>query len=61
MLSYPDPLGRESFAASYDDGHDITPAALLAVDQINNRSDILHNYTLNLVIVQLQSSSLLCY
>jgi hypothetical protein len=36
MLPYPDPLGRESFAANYDDGHDTTPAVFLAVDQINN-------------------------
>ena len=50
MLPYPDPLGRESFAANYDDGHDITPAAFLAVDQINNQSDILHNYTLRLIL-----------
>ena len=41
MLPYPDPLGRASFAANYDDEHDITPAAFLATDQINNRSDLL--------------------
>ena len=50
MLPYPDPLGRASFAGNYDDGHDISPAAVLAVDQINNCSDILHNYTLKLIM-----------
>ena len=44
MLSYPDPLGRESLAAAFDDGHNIAPAAYLAVEQINNRSDILSEY-----------------
>lgn len=44
MLPYPDPLGRESLAAPFDDGHDITPAVYLAVEQINNRSDILKEY-----------------
>ena len=48
MLSYPDPLGREE-AAYYDDGHDIAPAAYLAVEQINNRSDLLSDYQVKLI------------
>ena len=50
LLSYPNPLVRASFAANYVDGHDITPAAFLAVEEINNCSDILKNYTLNLIL-----------
>ena len=49
MLSYPDPLGRPKLAAAFDDGHDITPAAYLAVEQINNRSDILSEYQIEVV------------
>ena len=49
MLSFPDPLQRESLASkSFDDGHDIAPAAYLAVEQINNRSDILQDYKLEI-------------
>ena len=50
MLPHHDPLGRASFAANYDDGHDVTPAAFLATNQINNRSDLLQNYTLKLIL-----------
>ena len=50
MLPYPDPLGRASFRANYEDGHDISPAAFLAAEQINNQSDILQNYTLKLIL-----------
>ena len=49
MLSYPDPLGRKAFAAGFDDGHDIAPAAYLAVEQINNRSDLLSDYHVELL------------
>ena len=49
MLSYPDPLGRPELAAAFDDGHDITPAVYLAVEQINNRSDILSEYQVEVV------------
>ena len=49
MLSYPDPLGRESLASIFDDGHDIAPAAYLAVEQINNRSDLLSDYHVQLI------------
>ena len=49
MLSYPDPLGRKGLASVFDDGHDIAPAAYLAVEQINNRSDLLSDYQVKLL------------
>lgn len=49
MLPYPDPLGRKELASFYDDGHEIAPAAYLAVEEINNRSDILQGYKLELI------------
>ena len=49
MLSYPDPQQRVSFVGAFDDGHDIAPAAYLAVEQINNRSDILQDYSIKLI------------
>ena len=49
MVPYPDALGRETFETSIDDGHDISPAAYLAVEQINNRTDILKGYKLDLI------------
>ena len=49
MLSYPDPLDRPQLAAAFDDGHDIAPAAYLAVEQINNRSDILSKYQIEVI------------
>ena len=49
MLSYPDPLNREKLAAAFDDGHDIAPAAYLAVEQINNQSDILSEYQIEVI------------
>lgn len=49
MLSFPDPLGREKLAAAFDDGHDIAPAAYLAIEQINNRSDILSEYQIEVI------------
>ena len=49
MLSYPDPFGRKALAAAFDDGHDIAPAAYLAVEQINNRSDLLSDYQVKLL------------
>jgi gamma-aminobutyric acid type B receptor len=49
MLSYPDPLERQELAAAFDDGHDIAPAAYLAVEQINNRSDILNEYQIEVI------------
>ena len=49
MLSFPDPQKRVSFIGAFDDGHDIAPAAYLAVEQINNRSDILRDYNIKLI------------
>lgn len=49
MLSYPDPQQRVSFVGAFDDGHDIAPAAYLAVEQINNRTDVLRDYSIKLL------------
>ena len=51
MLAYPDPQGRASLSADFDDGHDIAPAAYLAVEQINNRSDLLSEHDIQLIQV----------
>ena len=48
MLSFPDSLQRQSLPSSFDDGHDLAPAAYLAVQQINNRSDLLQNYNIKI-------------
>ncbi len=48
-LSYPDPQQRVSFVGAFDDGHDIAPAAYLAVEQINNRTDVLCDYNIKLI------------
>ena len=51
MVPYADPLNRSSFAFYYDfTGHQMTPIAYLAVKHINNRSDILNNYTLDFIM-----------
>ena len=47
VLPFPD--GRSS--AGFDGGHELVPAANLAVEQINNRSDLLAGYTLEAVAV----------
>ena len=49
MLSFPDPQGRPSFTSSFDDGHNIAPAAYLAVKQVNNESDLLKDYEVKLL------------
>ena len=49
MLSYPDTQNRASFVGSFDDGHDIAPAVYLAVEQINNRTDLLSDYQVELI------------
>ena len=49
MLSYPDPLERKALAGAFDDSHDIAPAAYLAVEKINNRSDLLSDYRIKLL------------
>ena len=49
MLAFPDPQGRPSLAGGFDDGHDLAPAAYLAVEQVNNRSDLLADYDVQLI------------
>ena len=49
MLSFPDPQGRPSFTSSFDDGHDIAPAVYLAVKQVNNRTDLLKEYDIEIL------------
>jgi hypothetical protein len=49
MLSFPDLQGRSSFASSFDDGHDIAPAAYLAVKQVNNQTDLLKDYDVEIL------------
>ena len=48
LLSFPDPLRRPDLISSFDDGHNLAPAAYLAVDQVNKRRDILKDYTVKL-------------
>ena len=48
MLSFRDPEGNGIFPSAFDDGHDIAPAVYLAVEQVNNRSDLLHDYRINI-------------
>ena len=50
LLSYPDPSGDPSLRPSLTDGGDIIPGAKLAVQEINNRTDILTNYKLELIV-----------
>ena len=47
LLSYPDQ--NPAFNPRYTDGPDIVPAGYLALEMINNRSDILSNYRVELV------------
>ena len=49
MLSFSDPQRRPSFTASFDDGHDIAPAVYLAVKQVNNRTDLLKDYDIEIL------------
>ena len=49
MLSFPDPQGRPSFNSSFEDGHNIAPAVYLAVKQVNNRSDLLKDYEVEIL------------
>ena len=49
MLTFPDPLNRSSFAGAFEDGHDLAPAAYLAVEQVNNRTDLLGDYEVRLI------------
>ena len=49
MLSFPDPQGREYLVSSFDDGHDIAPAVYLAVKQVNNQTDLLKDYNIEIL------------
>ena len=49
MLSFPQDPRRQYSVDNYDDGHDIAPATYLAVEQVNNRTDILKDYEVKLV------------
>ena len=50
LLSYPDPSGDPSLRPSVTNGGDIIPGAKLAIQEINNRTDILTNYKLELIV-----------
>ena len=50
LLSYPDPSGDPLLGPVLTNGMDIIPGAKLAVQEINNRTDILTNYKLGLII-----------
>ena len=47
FLPYPDP--RPTFQTTWADAEDIVPSAYLALDQINNCTDILKDYTIRLI------------
>ena len=49
MLSFPDPQGRPSFTSSFDDGHDLAPAVYLAVTQVNDQTDLLKDYDIEIL------------
>ena len=49
LLSYPDPSGDPLLQPSFTNGGDIIPGAKLAIQEINNRTDILTNYKLELI------------
>ena len=51
MLPYPDNVLPRQFRPSWDQGDEILPAIELAVEQINNRSDILPCHQLELINV----------
>ena len=50
LLSYPDPSDDHSLRPSLTNGGYIIPGAKLAVQEINNRTDILTNYKLELIV-----------
>ena len=49
LLSYPDPSGDPSLQPSLTNGRKIIPGAKLAIQEINNCTDILTNYKLELI------------
>ena len=49
MLSFPDRNARPSLASDFDDGHDIAPSVYLAARQVNDRSDLLKDYEIDIL------------
>ena len=49
MVPFPDPEKPAWARPDYDAAHSLLPAAQLAIDQINNRSDVLQDYNLELL------------
>ena len=49
MVPFPDPEKPAWAKPNYGAAHSLLPAAQLAVDQINNRSDVLQDYNLELL------------
>eukprot|EP00731_Ephydatia_muelleri_P008966 Em0004g1304a len=49
LLSYPDPSGDPLLQPSFTNGEKIIPGATLAIQEINNRTDILTNFKLELI------------
>ena len=47
FLPYPDP--RPTFQSTWEDAPEILPSGYLALEQINNRTDILKDYTIKLL------------
>ena len=50
MVPFPDEEKPEWARPNFGAAHSLLPAAQLAVDQINNRSDVLEDYTLKLLV-----------
>ena len=49
MLSFPDRNARPSLTSDFDDGHDIAPSVYLAARQVNDRSDLLKDYEIDIL------------
>ena len=49
MVPFPDPEKPAWARPNFDAAHSLLPAAQLAIDQINNRSDVLRDYNLELL------------
>ena len=47
FLPYSDP--RPTFQSTWEDAEEIVPSGYLALEQINNRTDILKDYTIELI------------
>lgn len=50
LAPYPDPEGRPSFTPKWDGGPGVIPAGRLAVDHINNNTNVLPEYNLELIV-----------